>query len=519
MKHETAGLGCATPRIIISGDCLVLDEAHGPPGYLLDRIRTVAERAMRAVSPPPPPDGMRTPAEATSTKCTAQQINRLIERFRASQPPELPEGKREERYHDPALPGFYIRQLNTGVATWTLQYKSLGRQKKIALGRVLVLDRQEAIKAAKELLAKVTLDTLDPHKARRERMRANKVTFATLVPLFMAEKRQVLRPGSAYQFKNHLTGYYFKPLHNLPIDEITRDQIQTQIAAIAIQSGKGAARNCCTTLGVFFTWASETSKLPEGHHNPMTNVQPPKQNSPRERVLTDDEIRLIWKACEEWEAKAIRDQRIIALGKGRKKLPHIGAPYITDFSRAVRLLFLTGCRRQEIGELRWDEIDLDNAQLCIPPQRTKKARELFNPLSAWAVEILRSIERRPDSDCVFGHSKRLPGLRLNDAHKDIDKLIARAGGTPPKGWTLHDIRRTFRTRLAALRVSTDVAEALVGHVGHRTDMDRVYNKYKYWPEKQQALAKWKTHLRAVIDGTADKIAYPRFGERKEGDTE
>jgi integrase len=399
-----------------------------------------------------------------------------------------------------------------------VQYKSLGRQKKTKVGSVLLLDRTAAIKAARELLAKVTLDRLDPHEARRERMRAAKVTFATLVPLFMAEKLKVLRPGSAYQFKNHLTGYYFKPLYNLPIDEITRDQIQTQIDAIAIRSGTGAARNCCTTMGVFFKWAINTSKLPEDHHDPMTNIQPPKQNSPRERVLTDDEIRLIWEACEEWEAKAIIDQQIIASGKGRRKLPHIGAPYITDFSRAVRLLFLTGCRRQEIGELRWDEVNLDHAELCIPPQRTKKARQLFNPLSDWAVEILRSVERRPDRVCVFGRTKRLPGLRLNDAHKDIDKLITRAGGTPPKGWTLHDIRRTFRTRLAALGVSTDVAEALVGHVGHRTEMDRVYNRHKYWAEKRQALAKWEAHLRAIIDGTAEKIAHPRFGERKKGGT-
>jgi integrase len=453
-----------------------------------------------------------TPAETVPMKYTAQQINKLIERIRSGQQADLPEATREKHYHDPALPGFYIRLLRTGVASWIVQWKRLGRQKKIVLGNVLVLDRHDAIKAAKELLAKVTLDTLDPHKARRERMRAAKMTFATLVPLFMAEKSKALRPGSAYHFKNFLTGYYFKPLHNLPIDEITRDQIQTQIGAIAIRSGTVAARNCCTAMSVFFKWAIKTGKLPEDHRNPMTNVQKPAENPPRERVLTDDEIRLIWKACEKWEAKAIRDQQFIASGKKRK----VGGPSIADSSRAVRLLFLTGCRRQEIGNLRWDEIDLDLAELYIPPHRTKKARELSNPLSDWAVQILRSIERRPDKDCVFGRSNRLPGLRLNDAHKDIDKLITGAGGTPPTGWTLHDIRRTFRTRIAALGVSTDVAEALVGHVGHRTKMDRIYNRHEYWAEKRQALAMWDANLRAIIDGAAEKIAHPRFGERKKG---
>ena len=81
-------------------------------------------------------------------KCTVREINQLIESIRSGQPPKLPEGKREEHYHDEILPGFYIRLLNTGVATWTLQYKCLGRQKKIKIGDVLVLDRAQAIKAA-----------------------------------------------------------------------------------------------------------------------------------------------------------------------------------------------------------------------------------------------------------------------------------------------------------------------------------------------------------------------------------
>jgi Arm DNA-binding domain len=125
-------------------------------------------------------------------KCTIRDINQLVERIRSGQPPQLP--KPEEHYHDPALPGFYIRVLNTGVASWVLQWKRLGRQKKISIGDVLVLDRPQAIEGARKLLAKVTLDVLDPHEARRDRMRAAKVTFATVVPLFIEKKK--LRPNT-----------------------------------------------------------------------------------------------------------------------------------------------------------------------------------------------------------------------------------------------------------------------------------------------------------------------------------
>ena len=140
----------------------------------------------------------------------------------------------------------YIRLLDTGVASWVEQWKRLGRQKKKTLGNVLVLDRLAAIKAAKELLAKITLGLLDPHEARRERMRANKVTWATVAPLCIEQKirERELRPGTAKYWKLFLIkGYHFKPLHNLPLDEITREQIQARLDLIAGQSGNSAGEN------------------------------------------------------------------------------------------------------------------------------------------------------------------------------------------------------------------------------------------------------------------------------------
>jgi hypothetical protein len=157
-------------------------------------------------------------------KYVAKDINKLIGEIRSGRPPELPHGIREQHYHDPALPGFYIRALNSGAASWVVQWKRLGRQKKITLGDVKVVDRDTAIKAGRELLAKVTLGMLDPHEARRERMRANKVTFATVAALFLETRQGDLRPSTADHWKRWLTGYYIQPLHSLPIDEITTDR-------------------------------------------------------------------------------------------------------------------------------------------------------------------------------------------------------------------------------------------------------------------------------------------------------
>jgi integrase len=185
------------------------------------------------------------------------------------------------------------------------------------------------------------------------------------------------------------------------------------------------------------------------------------------------------------------------------------------------LLFLTGCRAREIGGLQWSEVNLDNAELLIPGSRRKtrnskeQQMELHNPLADLAVQILRRVKQRPNSNLVFGRGRVRAGLTLNGVDEKIDKQIKKAGGTPPPDWTVHDIRRTFRTRMAALGISMDVGERLVGHVGHFTRMVRTYDRHKYWPEKRQALAMWEANLRAIIDGTAAKFDRPNFGQRGE----
>jgi integrase len=444
-------------------------------------------------------------------KCTIKEINEVIERIRPGQP-VVP-----ANYHDPAMPGFYIRVEKTGFASWTVQYKKLGRQKKKAIGDVRLIDRSEAIKAAKAMLAKITLDQLDPHEAKRKRMQANKVTMATLVPLFIENcKARQLRPRTIVHWQLYLTGYYVSPYHHLPADEITKQQMETRIGVggvVARQSGNRTARSCHTALNVFFNWAIETNKLPENHRNPMTKIKLPPPNKPRERVLDNDEIQLIWKAFEDMETEALHMKSGHLKQKG-------GSPTNISNARVGKLLFLTGLRRQEIGELQWSEVDVVNKELKIPGERTKNKEELCNPLTDWALEIICGEEKRPDDPYVFLANDGGRGSHnLTSISRSINDRIFKTTGVKLKHWTPHDIRRTVTTRLAALHIPLEVREALTGHISHRPKMDRVYNRYDYWDEKRRAVAMWEANLRAIIEGTAPKIVRPHFGERKKGDTE
>src|SRR5262249_15949172 len=149
---------------------------------------------------------------------------------------------------------------------------------------------------------------------------------------------------------------------------------------------------------------------------------------------TDDEIRAIWKAC--------RDD---------------------DFGRIVQLLLLTGCRREEIAALQWNEINLDTGVMIIPGARTKNHRALELTLPATAVQVLKSAPRRAEREYGFGLSGG--GFSaFSYSTLALNSRIVEAEGNALAPWRLHDLRRTMRTGLGKLGVAPHIAELCINHV-------------------------------------------------------
>jgi integrase len=172
----------------------------------------------------------------------------------------------------------------------------------------------------------------------------------------------------------------------------------------------------------------------------------------RDRVLTDKELATVWNG-----------------------LPENG------YGRIVRLLILTGCRRDEIGSLRWPEINEESRLIALPGERTKNGRPHDVPLSKAALEILNSIPRRVNRDFVFGEGKG----GFSGWSKAKASLDAQLG---LKAWRLHDLRRTASTRMADLGVQPHIIEAVLNHVsGHKAGVAGVYNRSTYANEKRTAL--------------------------------
>jgi integrase len=192
----------------------------------------------------------------------------------------------------------------------------------------------------------------------------------------------------------------------------------------------------------------------------------------RERVLSDAELAVVWRACRE-----------------------------DSYGRIVKLLMLLGQRREEIGAMADQEIRLerDGGHWSIPGERTKNSRPHEVPLPSSAAAILREAPRVKGRKSLFGEGVG-PFSGWSKARRALDARIA-ATGTELAPWRLHDLRRTVATRMAELGIQPHVIEAVLNHVsGSKAGVAGIYNRAAYGPEKRHALNLWAAHLESVVAG-------------------
>lgn len=290
------------------------------------------------------------------------------------------------------------------------------------------------------------------------------------------------RPKTQLERKRHLNRDW-QPFHGRPLHKITRRDVAARVQVIAEQHGPIAANRSRATLRAFYVWAM-TQGLTEA--NPTIGTAPAAPERTRDRVLSGEEIVAVWSSA----------------GEG-------------DFGCIVRLLLLTGQRREEVAALRWSELNLDKALWSLPGTRTKNGLAHDVPLSTQAVELLRSVPRRAGRDLLFGAGDGpFSGWARSKERVEARMLAARrqaaadpAQVEPPPRWTLHDLRRTVVTGMNELGIQPHVVEAVVNHIsGHaRAGVAGIYNRATYATEKRMALQAWADHLDELLGGGKRKV--------------
>jgi integrase len=222
-------------------------------------------------------------------------------------------------------------------------------------------------------------------------------------------------------------------------------------------------------LSAFFSWAKGKRLVTA---NPCTGLERPAQERSRERVLGDDELRKVWQAAGE-----------------------LGHPY----AGIVRLLILTGQRRNEIAGLHWNEIDLEERALHLPAARTKNGHAHDVPLSALSLATIASTPRLVNADLVFTR-RRKPVTAFAWLKLKLD------AGSGVSDWRLHDLRRTVASGLQRLGVRLEVTEAVLNHrSGSTAGIVGVYQRHDYAAEKRDALARWADHVDAIVSGQKTNV--------------
>jgi integrase len=382
----------------------------------------------------------------------------------------LPSGKGDVIHFDEALPGFgYRLRLGAGgrvLRSWVAQYRRAGATRRLLLGAAEVLSAEQARAAAKKVLAKVALGE-DPQADKAVRRDKDKLSLLSIVREYLSLRQSEVRPKTMSEITRYLTGPYFKPLHGMPIDTIAQRDVAACLVAIARQRGNVTSAQARRALSAFFVWAMGEGVVTA---NPVIGTRRPKEET-RDRTLTDPELVAVWRACEE-----------------------------NDFGRIVKLLFLTGARRGEVGGMCWSEIDLERGTWTIPKERSKNGRQHILPLTPLALKIIAKVLQRVGRDHLFGDWSGV-GFTIWDTFKK--RLDGKAGVS---NWVVHDIRRSVATKMADIGIAPHVIEQILNHQsGHKSGVAGIYNRSSYTNEVRAALALWTDHVEALVKGRARKV--------------
>jgi integrase len=268
------------------------------------------------------------------------------------------------------------------------------------------------------------------------------------------------KPSSYKETKRHLR-VHAAPLHHDRVEAVRRRDIASLLERVAERSGPVAANRLRAALSALWSWGLRTGLI-EADSNPVafTVRQPEKA---RVRTLSDGELKSIWDATDDGG----------------------------DYSRIVRLCLLTGCRRGEIGSLRWDEVKNDLIVFSSDRMKGNLAHEIaLLPL------ILSALPTRgEDADgCLFG--RRGTGFSgWSKSKRELDAKLAVAGAQIAP-WGLHDLRRTFSTRLHDVGVEPLIIEALLAH--KQQGVAAVYNRASFREAKRSALTMWHEILSETL---------------------
>jgi integrase len=396
---------------------------------------------------------------------------------------------------DSQLPGFGLRISDTGRKTWQAFYRVGGKMVREKLG---TLAQIQNVAGARELArqsmtkARSGAHPVEDRRRREEEERCQaeaeearrKNTLAAAIDRYLAERpsdrsRRPMRAEYLAETARTLKrDVKQSTLGKRSLDEIASEDIKQLVRGIA-KGAPSQANHTLAYLSAFFGWAVDEGLIAK---NPAAGVKMPAQKVERERALGDWELRPFWLACD-----------------------RIGWP----FGPLAQLLMLTAQRRDELAHATWSEFDLDKHTWTLPSERTKNGRAHIVHLSALAVEILERLPRLANKKgWVFttGLGGDTPVSGFGRGRERIAAAMVEISGEEFAPFTLHDVRRSSATGMAALGIAPHVVDKILNHSsGKIAGVAKIYNRFEYLPERKAALEAWSRHVESLIRPTPTNV--------------
>jgi integrase len=445
------------------------------------------------------------PAEANRRNLPKRKF-KLTDRGLQALKPAEPGGR--YTVWDTEVAGFGIRITDRGVRTFIVMRRRAGHPNpvRVALGRypddLSLAEARDLAGDAKKLLKSGVHPREQEEQRRREKARERKDTFESVAEAFIA--RHVAGLRTKRDAENTIRRDLIPPWRGRPITLVTKHDVVEVIEDIISRRGIPgevcyAAHHSLAYAKKLFGWAAARNYGLE--NNPCDKIKPSEligAKAKRKRVLTDDEIRLLWKVTGD-------------------------VPY--PLGPLVRMLLVTGQRLREVAHGEWREFDVGAAVWTIPGSRMKNGDAHEVPLSPLALDILGSLPRFQRGAFVFsstdgrrpvsGFSKykiRLDRAMLG-AHRHalnvpeneavLRRVLSLAEGEAiPRDhcvepFTFHDLRRSMRTRLSALPIPDEVRELMIAH--RPSGLHQTYDLHRYRDEKHRGFELWADRLLRIVE--------------------
>ncbi|QTL35840.1 tyrosine-type recombinase/integrase [Pseudoalteromonas viridis] len=387
--------------------------------------------------------------------------------------------------------GLSARVSPKGKIVFQFRYRFDGKQQRVDIGTYPLMKLAEARNELDRLRA--VLDQGRNPKLYLQQERAKYSANQSFESIFRdwidSAGKQGLKEKTWHYQKRSSEIYLLPRLGKYPLTDINELSLRNCLREVSESSPSNTER-LVSVLHKFYDWLIDEQILEINAAAGITAKKVGGKKGKRTRVLNDNEIRILWRYLH--ESKITEKNRIY-----------------------IKLLLLLGGRKGELIQAEKHHFDLQSAMWTVPIEIRKQGEKIgapiMRPLIKPAIDLIELAMQMSKSTYLFpaNGQEELATNGFDTTIPNNVKIWARRSlGVEMEHWSMHDLRRTMRTRMSAI-TTQEVAELMIGH--SKKGLDAIYNQYQYLDEMRHAYDVWYQQLEAIIEPTGFPFNW-RFGQ-------